>query len=300
MRRTISLFPDDPAAAEIAREMTDSFADIFLEEKGGAMSPLEALALYEEYRELTPPGAQGDAVIRNLAERLVEIDLLDRAATLLEYQVDYRLQDQEKARIGTRLAGIRLLDGKPAEAIRALDKSESAAAPPALLAERRILRARAQSQLDNSAEALRLLAEDTSEPANRLRVDIAFRSRQWAAAAQALGDVIGPPPPAGEALDPQKAGLVVRRAVALSLAQDTEGLDQLRQTFGPAMEGTREATNFQVLTRPGETTGLVDAASIQSRIAEIDLFRSFLDTYRGRQQAEVPPPPEAPAPPAVN
>jgi tetratricopeptide (TPR) repeat protein len=301
MRHTISAFPDTPEAKEIAADMTRTFTELFATDGAAKMSPLEAMGLYEQYRELTPPGPDGDRIIRKLAERLVEIDLLDRAGQLLDHQVQYRLQGLEKAQVGTRLAGIRLLDGTPELAVAALDKSEVPEITPELAEERKLLRARALSQINKGAEAVQLLAADQSHNANLLRIDIAMRDKQWKAAAQALADVIGPPPAAGATLDPQVSSLVVNRATALSLAGDNAGLDALRRDFGPAMEKSKDATFFRLLTRPEESAGLADANTIRQRITEIDLFRSFLDNYRTvRQEAATPPPAAAPAtPPAT-
>lgn len=295
MRHTISLYPDTPEAKEIAAEMTKTFTDLFGSDGAASMPALDALALYEQYRELTPPGADGDRVIQKLAERMVEIDLLDRAGALLDHQVQYRLSGPDKARVGTRLAGIRLLDGKPTEALAALDSSQIDTMPPELVEERRLLRARALSQSGQGAAAITLLADDQSRNANMMRVDIAMRDKQWAAAAAALADLIGPPPPPNAELDPKQSSLIVNRAVALSLAQDNAGLDALRRDYGAAMEKSRDATAFRVLTRPEEAAGLADAATIRSRITEIDLFRSFLDSYRTKQEpaaatAAAPPP----------
>jgi len=295
MRQTISAFPDTKDAKEIAADMTRTFTDLFGTDGAAKMPPLEALALYEQYRELTPPGPDGDRIIRKLAERLVEIDLLDRAAELLDHQVQYRLTGAEKAQVGTRLAGIRLLDGKPELALAALDKSVVEEITPALAEERQLLRARALSQMGKGSDAVQLLATDQSRNANLLRIDIAMRDKQWPAAAQALADVIGPPPAAGAPLDPQVAGLVVNRAIALSLARDNAGLDALRRDFGKAMETSRDAPTFQLLTRPEEAAGLADAATIRSRMSEIDLFRSFLDNYRTARQETTSPPPAAAA-----
>lgn len=298
LKRAITLYPDSPQAAEIAKRMSDIFANLFVQDGAASMPPLEALALYEQYRELTPPGPDGDLVIRRLAERLVEIDLLDRAAELLEHQVQYRLAGTEKAQVGTRAAGIRLLDGKPDKALATLDASEMPDLPAALAEERRLLRARALADLGRGSEAVGLLAADGSRPAKLLRIDVAWRDKQWPAAAAALADLIGPPPAAGAELPAEQSRLVINRAVALALAQDDAGLRQIRDQFGPAMEKTADATAFRVLTRPDEAAGLVDAATIRSRIAEIDMFRSFLDVYRTRQQAATPPAADTPPAPA--
>jgi tetratricopeptide (TPR) repeat protein len=297
MKRAISLFPDRPEAQQIAKQMTGTFAGLFLKDGAAALSPVDALSLYEQYRELTPVGAEGDAVIRRLAERLVEIDLLDRAAELLGHQVEFRLAGQEKAQVGTRLAGIRLLNNQPEEAITALDKSQVAGIPPDLTHDRLLLRARALSRMGKSREAIDLLAEDRSQPANLLRIDIAWRDKQWGPAAVALADLIGPPPAAGAKVDPATAKLVVNRAIAMSQAGDVAGLQKLRTDFGKAMEGTPEGNAFLLMTRPQEAAGLIDAASIQARLAEIDMFSSFLSTYRKREDLATPPPPPIPTAP---
>ena len=50
----------------------------------------------------------GDDMIRKLADRLVSVDLLDRAGDLLNHQVRERLEGEDKSRVGMRLAMIHL------------------------------------------------------------------------------------------------------------------------------------------------------------------------------------------------
>ncbi|MDZ5648190.1 tetratricopeptide repeat protein [Nitrospirillum sp. BR 11828] len=295
MKRALTLFPNSPEAPLIAKQMTDTFTGLFVRNGADKMPPLEALSLYEQYKELTPPGPDGDTVIRVLAERLVDVDLLDRAAELLDRQVQYRLQGEQKAQVGTREAAIRLLNNQPDKALAALDQSEVAGIPDAMAAERRLLRARALSRTDKGPEAVALLQPDKSRPANLLRIDIAWHAKQWPLAAQALADVIGPPPAAGQPIDPTISRLVVNRAVALSLAQDMAGLQKLRADFGPSMDKGPDSNMFQVMTRPTEAAGLLDATTIQNQVKEIDLFKSFLDSYRTRQTQGAAVPGEASA-----
>ncbi|MEC4595296.1 hypothetical protein VPG91_30180, partial [Nitrospirillum amazonense] len=295
MKRAITLFPNSPEAPLITKQMTDTFTGLFVRNGADKMPPLEALSLYEQYKELTPPGPDGDTVIRVLAERLVDVDLLDRAAELLDRQVQYRLQGEQKAQVGTREAAIRLLNNQPDKALAALDQSEVAGIPDTMAAERRLLRARALSRTDKGPEAVALLKQDNSRPANLMRIDIAWHAKQWPLAAQALADVIGPPPAAGQPIDPTISRLVVNRAVALSLAQDLPGLQKLRTDFGPSMDKGPDSNMFQVMTRPTEANGLLDAATIQNQVKEIDLFKSFLDSYRTRQTQGAAVPGETPA-----
>ena len=78
--------------SEVARQAQDMaaalFSDLFLTGKGDDLPPVEALAMFYEFRELTPIGRRGDEMIRKLADRLVSIDLLEQAAELLQYQID--------------------------------------------------------------------------------------------------------------------------------------------------------------------------------------------------------------------
>jgi hypothetical protein len=200
MKDTAALVADTPMAEAIAGDMTRIFGDLY-RDGGSKLSTLDALQLYDQFRELTPVGEAGDEIIRQLAERLIEVDLLNRAADLLQHQVEYRLSGQDKARVGTRLASVRLLDNKPEEAIRALELSNVPDMPADLAVERRLMQAKALAELGRGEEALLLLAADESQAANLLRVDIAWRAQKWEPAAFALGKIIGPPPPPGQPLD---------------------------------------------------------------------------------------------------
>ena len=124
---------------------------------------LDALTLYQQYRNLMPPGADGIAVTRNLAERLVAVDLLDQSGDLLEELIKNKLQGTEKGRVGARLAAIRLLDHKPQMAISALEYQRWRRCYPADLQNERLLLACSQGALSRAChrddEALALFHE---------------------------------------------------------------------------------------------------------------------------------------------
>ncbi|HEV7368015.1 MAG TPA: tetratricopeptide repeat protein, partial [Arenibaculum sp.] len=289
LRTALLLFPEHPDAAAVESQLRQGFSELFATDGAAALPPLDALALHGQYQDLHPSGPEGDVIIRRLAERLVEIDLLDHAAEMLTPLVEKRLAGVEKAEAGARLASIRLLDAKPALAITALDASEVDGVPGELASERKVLRARALAQTGRPADALALLADEPGRPADLLRVDIAWRAGNWAEAASALGRIVGPPPADGALLAPRETQMVLNRAVALGLADDAAGLERLGAEFGPAMAGTPDADAFRVLTRAGQGGGLVDLATIQRRVAEVDVFHSFLAEYRNaRPPAPVP------------
>lgn len=288
MKETAALVADTPRAEAITKEMSRIFADLY---KDGAqrLPTLDAMQLYDQFRELTPVGEAGDEIIRQLAERLISIDLLNRAADLLQHQVEYRLSGLDKARVGTRLASVRLLDNKPEEALKALELSNVAGLPADLAAERRLMQAKALAELNRGDEAMQLLAQDDSTNANLLRVDIAWKGQKWDAAALALNKVIGPPPVPGKSLDSNMSQLVLNRAVALALAGDGNGLNLLKKDFEGSMKGGPNEDAFRILTRPEQAMGLIDVGTIRSRVAEVDMFKKFLKQYRGgKQSAEKP------------
>ncbi|HNB28248.1 MAG TPA: hypothetical protein PLR41_14885, partial [Alphaproteobacteria bacterium] len=97
LRGLAANFPDRPETKQIAEEMSAAFRNLYLENGADRLSPLVAVALYDEFRELTPAGADGDRMITMLADRLVKVDLLDRAANLLDSQVKKRLTGLDKA-----------------------------------------------------------------------------------------------------------------------------------------------------------------------------------------------------------
>src|SRR6202041_1642810 len=104
LSQAVQLYPNSPLTPTIRDEMSQIFHDVFLGELGKNLSPLDALTLYQQYRNLMPTGADGIAVTRNLAERLVAVDLLDQASDLLEDLVKYKLQGTDKGHVGARLA----------------------------------------------------------------------------------------------------------------------------------------------------------------------------------------------------
>ncbi|MDD5585769.1 MAG: hypothetical protein PHY92_02290, partial [Alphaproteobacteria bacterium] len=290
LAQAVHLYPNSPLTPPIRAEMAKTFHDIYLTDLGARLSPVEALTLYQTYPELLPSGEESNALKSNLAERLVAIDLLDQAAGLLEEQVKNGLKGETKARIGARLAAIRLLDRKPGVALTALDLSQSDIPPGTISADlenqRQLLRARALSDQGKNDEALGLLQNNTSKAAIMLKADITMRAQRWAEAAKVLLDLIGTPPRAGELLTPEQAQWLVNCAIALSLANDLSGLDHLAIDFSAAMAGTSQRDTFRVLTRPEKIGQMRDIAAAQAKITEVDMFRGFLDAYRSNPEAK--------------
>ncbi|HLB79931.1 MAG TPA: hypothetical protein VJJ77_05460, partial [Dongiaceae bacterium] len=285
LRQAAANFPGSSAAPAIAEEMSAAFSRLYLDGAADALPALTAVALFEEFRELTPAGADGDRMIAALADRLVRVDLLDRAGALLADQVAHRLAGVDKARAGARLAAIRLLDRSPDLALEALAAGPADDLPTDLVDERRRLQARALFDVGRAPEALALLDGDTAREAKEMRADMLWRLQQWGPAAAALAELLddGAAAAAGAGpLDDAAAGLVLNRAVALSLVGDREALRALGTRYGAAMAGGPLAEPFDVLT--AELDGPDVTRPIAERLAAAGRLVTFMSDYRARLQ----------------
>jgi tetratricopeptide (TPR) repeat protein len=279
-RMALGIFPETERARRIASAMSDTFTDLFLDGGADDMDPIEALSIYYDFRELTPIGRRGDALIRNLADRMVDIDLLDKAATLLRHQVENRLRGTAQAQVAAKLALIELMNRQPAAALQAIRSTKQVRLPQDLSHKRRLLEARALTDLGLYDHALDLLSETEGEGVADLVANIHWESQQWDIAATnfetALGERWRDPLPLEEAERFQ----VLRAAVSFSLDDDAAGLERIRAKFGDLMSASPDAAAFAVVTDPIETNG-VAFRDLARSVASIDTLDSFVKSMEG-------------------
>lgn len=281
LREAVTVFPDSPAVPEITGEMTRTFESLYLGGEADSMDPLKAIALFDEFRELTPAGQKGNEMIRRLADRLVAVDLLGRAAELLEDQVRLRLEGEERARVGARLALIYLLDQRPNAALDALEASRFGALNEDLARQRRHLKARALVDAGRYGDAAAELGDDVSPDADLVRAELLWKMRDWGQAdrvLQRLASAAGVK--AGQPLDDGQARFVLNRAVALLLAGNEHGLASLRRAYEPAMTVTPFGDAFRLLAPEHGEAGLIQALEEHER--DLEGFQAFLAVYRDR------------------
>jgi hypothetical protein len=287
-RQAVTHFRTHPEAGAITKQMADAFAGLYLENKADALAPVTAIALYDEFKELTPAGEKGDALIRKLADRLVDVDLLDRAAQLLQAQVEFRLEGIEKAQVGADLAQIHLLDDRPEKAEEVLNQSARAGLPDDIVDRRRHLMARTLADTGRVKEAMDLLEGDENVNAELLRVEFFWNDKNWPKAAQSLRRLVQAMELSSEAaLDDRGGKLILNLAIALTLSGNERSVDRLRKDFGEAMDSTSLRDAFRLIASP-QTQGLLDYRTIANKIADVEQFREFVATYRQGLPGDTP------------
>jgi tetratricopeptide (TPR) repeat protein len=295
MRSAMAARPDSTLTHQIQDEAAHTFDSLFLTTKGDAMSAIDALALFYDFRELTPIGARGDEMIRRLSDRLVSVDLLDQAAELLQYQADHRLDGVARAQVATRLAAIYLMDRKADRALAALRASRTPNLTNDLRDQRLLLEARALSDMGRHDVALEVIADVAGRPAIRLRSDILWAAQRYDDSAEQLEILLGDRYKDFAPLDPDEQADAMRAEVGYALAQDQLGLGRFRDKYAAAMAATPDARPFAIVSAPLGTSG-EEFTAVAHAAASTDTFETFLREMKARYpEAQAAPPPPDPA-----
>ena len=295
-----------PGASDLQADLTNTFKALFLDGAADGLQPVQALALFYDFRELTPVGADGDEMVRRLARRLIDVDLLDQAAELLKHQVDERLEGVAKAQVATNLATVYLMDRQPEKALQAIWGSRTTLLPTALNTDRRGLEARALMELGRYDHALEVLGADNGPAARDVRAEVFWKQQNWAGAArlydQRLGDRYKN---TAAPLTAEEESRLIRAGVGYSLAQDMGALARLSRDYQPFIAQARSAAAIRIaLEGVDETRGAGGFAGIA---AGADTFSGWVNQAKadfrketGGNSAAAParPQPQAAARPA--
>ena len=288
--------PDLPEALQIQTDLNGAFRTLFLDGMADGLEPVQALAMFYDFKDLTPIGADGDLMVRKLVRRLVDVDLLDQAAELLKYQVENRLDGVPRAQVSTDLAMIYLMDRKPEQAIQTINSSRTTALPAALLAERRLLEARAWSGVGRFDAALEIIEKDASKEAQELRAEITWKKKDWAAAGPLFEKSLGERWKTAQPLSSEDEGRLLRAGVAYSLAGDDAALARLNDRYQGFYD---QANNPEALriALAGAPTSRVSVGDFGRVSADNEAFAGWVAKMKARLRAR-PAPTGGSAPPA--
>ncbi len=264
---------------ELTKQMIAWFEDVYINNQADSRLPaIKSLALYQDFQNLAELSPQKNKIIQKLADRLVAVDLLPRAASLLNTLLDSpNLTETDIAKIGGRLAIINLFEKQPSAALNILDKTEQINIPEELQALRRIIKAKTLADLNMPEEALELLAEDNSKNALLLKAEIYWNSSQWAKASDTIKYLVKNPI-AGQELDEEQIAYILDWATALKKSGKETVLVRLRNKFMPYFAKTKYHSVFNILTDYLETD-TIDIKKINDIVNNVKAYSDFAKVY---------------------
>lgn len=274
--------PAAPGARDLRIKLADYFRRLFLAGEVDRLDPIQALALFYEFNDLTPVGADGDQMIRKLAQRLVAFDLLDPAANLLQHQVDNRLRGVGQSAVAVDLAKIYLWDRRPDKALAAINGSRQPGLPKDLMIERRLLEAAAYRDIGRFDHAIELVEPLDGVEAKSLLADSYWRARQWPEAAKAFLAML---PAAGQTASGQapadKAAIALRAAISARMAKDESLLADIRRKYMPLFDKSPDKASFDLITAQVDVSGAAVAEAIK-RLADAPTVDAFATAMKAR------------------
>lgn len=273
--KEMSSLQDKPV---IERRMIKLFEEIYINNEADNMPALKSLALYNDYEWLAPKSERYNTIVQKLSDRLVAVDLLDRAETLLNKQLKtVAMTALDRSKIGTRLALIYLFNHKDEEALLMLDGTENPNLPVTLSLHRKIIRAKALTNLGRENEALELLQDDYSKNAILLKSEIYWNSGLWGQASDNIKYLIEKPVP-GKPISEEQINYILDWATALKKSGKETVIVRLHNKFMPFFQNTKYHSVFNILTDTLEDDK-IDLKAINNIVNDVAAYSDFSKIY---------------------
>lgn len=177
--RTISnSYPDSYTAFLATTKASKAFVNYF---KEANHSKLSKLAFFYEFKDLIPLGSDGDEIIMQTASYMIDLDLVEQAIKVMEYQIKNRLFGITKDKVINELVKVYGLTYNWEGAEKTIDKFTkfpfNIANP--LIAERKSLYVKSLIETGQYYDAVALLYGDEGSMADELRAEALFRMKDW-------------------------------------------------------------------------------------------------------------------------
>ncbi len=247
LRETAEIWPT--ATATLQPRLVGTLMRALATDAAAPLPPLELLALAEENADLIGPGEEGEALATRLADRLIALDLPQRAIPLLTRVLAQSEPGTPRSEIGAKLAAMQMQMDKPEAALAALaDTLGVGSLPLALLEHRTLLYARAASAVGRHDQAIAVLEALDTLAAVTLQAELQEASKNWTGTMQALQHLIAMSLPQTGRLDDAQSRTVLRFASAAAQAGDAANLNGIRIRDLPRMPAGKTADLTRLLT----------------------------------------------------
>lgn len=274
-REIVQAFPGTNESIYIAKKMSTKFAQIFSQVSSTDLSKLDALTLYYEFRELTPIGKLGDDIVARIVDRLVEVDLLDRASAILAHQIRFRLAGEDRDNASNNLVHIHLINHKPKDAIAVLNATSHKNMIEEDIIKRKYMKSLALTELGKNNMVLALLQNDDSEQAAFLRANVYWKNGVWRKVVDEMEATFRDIRREGRQLSQVQTDQLLRLAVSYALTSRKKKLNILYEDFGPLVSNKDRKKLFSFVATD---KGPVNFSDLKNTV-EFDEMQSFLKQY---------------------
>ena len=271
LREVSTSFPD--ASAQVQKATADVIGQ--MTGTGASASPtpdIVQLGLIENNLDLLPAGPERIKVSIELARRLVELDLPERASAFINEALAHTTSVAERARLGLELARLRLDQADPTGALTELDTTATAGLPPDLSDARTIMQARAETAAGRIDSALATLGPLQGPEVDDLRASELAIKQDWRGETNALASLVAHEVPAKGQLSGPMEDLVLRLVAATARSGDQDALRQLALTWHGRFTTQTKLDLLRLLTSDSVKT----EADLARSEAEIPVSQSAL------------------------
>ncbi|MCE2992296.1 MAG: hypothetical protein LW825_05185 [Candidatus Jidaibacter sp.] len=179
-KKILDHYPFSPEALGLSSKVGELFINFFTTGLDEKVSHMQAVAIFYEFEKLIPIGDVGDSIVIRFSEHLIQLDLLDKAASLLKHQVLHRLKGYKREMVINKLANIYILNKRPELAIDIIEAGDLMEELPDDIAnQRKYILATAHYENDEDSKALDVLGEDLSSEADEIKANIYWREKDW-------------------------------------------------------------------------------------------------------------------------
>jgi len=275
----VNAFPSSGAALEMSRRMEDTFVLMFTEGTVDSLPAFDALSLYYQYRKYAPSGSSAREMAGRLADRLISLDLLEQAATLLEHQMRAEAEKIQRSQVGVKVATVRLLNRQPKKALEALEDSVYGENPVLLRLLRNRLAAESLSEMGQYDRAISILGQDDTMEAEMIRLNVYWEQKDWKKVISSVESMLKERKDATAPITLEESQFILQLALAYIFESDAVQLQYLHDYFGPLMANNPNKAVFNFIT---SSEVHLDPTNFDEVVNYLSDTRTFLNNYKAR------------------
>lgn len=282
LRLAIKHFPDKKENKKIVDKMKTEFVSYFIDQPFENLSPIKTVALYSEFKELTPAGKEGAVILRKLIKQLLAVDLFDHATKLLNELINTRLEGLEKQKARLQLAMIYFEDRQYSKSIKILDAIEPEFLQGDFASKIYQIKSMAAYKAGDKRKAIDIISKDNAETSKLVKAQIYWDSGDWQEVSKIYYKIINRYDLKDEKNTDYLGGLILNLAISLSFQTNQEALAKLKEQYSPFMIKTKYADLFSIAADEKPLVSQYGDISSHAKVASssIDIFDGYLKKYK--------------------